>query len=238
MALALDMHTADPTVSVEWWSAPVSEIFSNEDMRLDAEHFNPTVSNAIQELRESGVELVTLSELATVELRGQFTRIWARDSDHGVPYLNATDLLTLFALGVPASGPRYLSHATATDLDSLVVRADWLLMTCSGTIGRVFYVPQRLDGWAATHDLVRIVPHDAGMTGYLYAWLSTPIARSQVLSYTHGGQIDHVTDAQVASILVPTLPREQTERINRETLNGLRARERAMETLMKVWPAI
>ena len=225
-------------VSVEWWSVPVSDIFSNEDVRLDAEHFNPTVSNAIRELRESGVELAPLSELASVELRGQFTRIWARDSDHGLPYLNATDLLTLFALGAPASGPRYLSYATATDLESLVIREGWLLMTCSGTIGRVFYVPQRLDGWAATHDLVRIIPHDAGMTGYLYAWLSAPLARSQVLSYTHGGQIDHVTDAQAASILVPILPREQIERINQEALNALQARESAMETLMKAWPSI
>ena len=227
-------------VSVEWWSVPVSDIFSNEDMRLDAERFNPAVSNAIQRLRESGVELVALSELASVELRSQFTRIWALDPEYGLPYLNATDLLSLFTLGVPASasGPRYLSYATDTDLDRLVVREDWLLMTCSGTIGRVFYVPKRLDGWAATHDLVRIVPRDDGMIGYLYAWLSTPIARSQVLSYTHGGQIDHVTDAQVAGILVPVLPRERIEQINREALSALRARESAMETLMNVWSAI
>ena len=205
-------------------------------MRLDAEHFNPTVSNAIQALQESGVELAPLSELASVELRNQFTRIWARDSAHGLPYLNATDLLTLFTLGVPASGPRYLSYATATDLDRLVVREGWLLMTCSGTIGRVFYVPRRLNGWVATHDLVRIVPYDNDMIGYLYAWLSTPLARSQVLSYTHGGQIDHVTDAQVAGILVPVLSREQIDRINREALSALQARERAMETLMNVWP--
>ena len=224
-------------VSVEWWSVPVSDIFSNEDMRLDAERFNPAVSNAIQGLRESGVELVALSELASVELRSQFTRIWALDPEYGLPYLNATDLLSLFTLGVPASasGPRYLSYATDTDLDRLVVREDWLLMTCSGTIGRVFYVPKRLDGWAATHDLVRIVPRDDGIIGYLYAWLSTPIARSQVLSYTHGGQIDHVTDAQVAGILVPMLHREQIEQINREALS---AREISMETLMNVWPAI
>ena len=237
MILKPDLYPVTPPVSVQWWSVSISDIFLNEDIRIDAEHFNPAVSKAIQGLRESGVELVPLSELASVELRSQFTRIWARDSEYGLPYLNATDLLTLFALGAPASGSRYLSYATATDLDSLVIHEGWLLMTCSGTIGRVFYVPERLDGWAATHDLVRIMPNDARMTGYLYAWLNTSIARSQVLSYTHGGQIDHVTDAQVAGILVPLLPSEQIEQINCEALSALQSRESALESMMKAWPA-
>ena len=79
-------------------------------------------------------------------------------------------------------------------------------MTCSGTIGRVFYVPKRLDGWVATHDLIRIIPKGDSLAGYLYAWLSQPDAQTQILSHTHGGQIDHVTDKQVGTVLVPRLP--------------------------------
>lgn len=88
----------------------------------------------------------------------------ATDRKHGLPYLNATDLLSLMALGVPAR-QRYLSCETETDIDALVIREGMLLLTCSGTIGRVFYVPSRLDGWAATHDLIRIVPAQPEMAG-------------------------------------------------------------------------
>jgi len=199
-------------------------------------HFDPAVASAIKELKQAEHETIRLSDLASVELRNQFVRIWAKDAEHGIPYLNATDLLSLLALGIPASGQRYLSYKTETNSKGLVVHEGWLLMTCSGTIGRVFYVPQRLDGWAATHDIIRIVPHDQGITGYLYAWLSTPVAQAQILSHIHGGQIDHITDEQVAGTLVPKLPAKQIREIHEKVMKALHAREQAIQTLVNAWP--
>ena len=226
-----DHNTGQPPVLSESWSVSISEIDSNLGMRLDARHYNPVAANAVKKLRESGVKLRRLSGLAHLELPGQFTRIWAKDQEHGVPYLNATDLLSLMALGVPAGGPRYLSYATATDIEKLVIRKGTLLMTCSGTIGRVFYVPERLNGWAGTHDLVRIVPNETKMTGFLYAYLGTAAAQNQILSHTHGGQIDHVTAAQVANCLVPVPNDAQITKLNDEIMEGFRLRERAIKIL-------
>lgn len=222
--------------AVESWSTPIQSIFADSDVRLDATHFDLTAANAVSQLKDSGYELDRLSDVASVELRNQFTRIWAKDAAHGLPYLNATDLLSLFALGVPAGGLRYLSHATETNIKALIVRKNWLLLTCSGTIGRVFYVPERLDGWVATHDLIRIIPK-TDLAGYLYAWLSTPIAQAQILSHTHGGQIDHVTDIQVSDVLVPRLPSDQVRSINKEVKRALIAREKAIATLTNAWPS-
>ena len=221
---------------IESWSVPVTEIFANTNIRLDATYFDPKAAYVVRSLRNSGLQLSELSDLARVELRSQFTRIWAQDRKHGIPYFNATDLLSLFALGEPGGGLRYLSHATDTNIDSLVVREGWLLMTCSGTIGRVFYVPRRLDGWVATHDLIRIIANDPGMTGYLYAWLRTPTAQAQILRHTHGGQIDHVTDNQVAGVLVPHLPPSEIQRIHTLVSAALLDREKAIENLNQAWP--
>ena len=223
------------SILVESWAVPIDKVFSNADIRLDAAHFNPATANTVQELRDSGLELKPLSKLASVELRNRFTRIWARDREHGLPYLNATDLLSLLALGVPAGGLRYLSYVTDTNIESLVIHEGWILMSCSGTISRVFYVPKRLDGWVATHDLIRIVPKQTDMAGYLYAWLSTSVAQSQILSHTHGGQIDHVTDAQVAGVLVPLLPPSKIKTINTRVMKALRSREQAIESLNSAW---
>lgn len=229
------LDTPDAADSVDSWSLSVKAIFDNPDVRLDATHFDPKTARIIDELQKSDMELRPLSDFADVELRGQFTRIWAKDAEHGLRYLNATDLLSLLALGVPAGGLRYLSHATETNIDSLIIREGWLLMTCSGTIGRVFYVPKRLDGWAATHDLIRIMPKDAETAGYLYAWLGTRMAQAQVLRHTHGGQIDHVTDNQVAEILVPKLSAYQTKKIDERIMQALQEREKAIETLTNSW---
>ena len=221
--------------STESWSVSIADIFENSTVRLDASHFDPKAVAAVQHLKESGLELKRLSDVASVELRGQFTRIWAKDEEYGVRYLNATDMLSLLALGVPAGGQRFLSYATETNIDRLLIREGWLLMTCSGTIGRVFYVPKCLNGWAATHDLIRILPNESGMTGYLHAWLSTPLAQVQILSHTHGGQIDHVTDEQVSEILVPLLPQERIKRISKNVMKALHAREKAIKALTNAW---
>ena len=225
----------DDRKAVEAWSVSVSDILATSDLRLDATHFDQDSTEAVEALQESDVSVDQLSELASVELRSQFTRIWAEGPEHGLPYLNATDLLSLFALGVPAGGQRHLSYATETDIDSLIIREGWLLMTCSGTIGRVFYVPARLDGWAATHDLIRIIPNHKYLAGYLYAWLSQPSAQTQILSHTHGGQIDHVTDAQVGTVLVPRLPTDEIKRISRWVIRAIHAREQSTERINSAW---
>ena len=229
-------HSADqPPVLSKCWSVSISEIVSSVGTRLDARHFNPAAANAVETLRDTGLDLQPLSRLADVQLPSQFTRIWAKDREHGLPYLNATDLLSLMALGVPAGGPRYLSHATNTDMKRLVIHKGTLLMSCSGTIGRVFYVPERLDGWVATHDLIRIVPNESQMTGFLHAYLSTTLAQEQILSHTHGGQIDHVTDLQVGSCLVPIPGDNQIKHVGGKVLDALSLREQAIEVLTNAW---
>lgn len=218
-------------------SVPVERVRSDPALRFDATHYDPAVDAVVGGLRASGLLLSPLSDLASLHLPGQFTRVWAKDAEHGIPYLNATDLLSLFALGLPSAGPRFLSRYSETDLEALRVREGWLLMTCSGTIGRVFAMPGRLDGWAATHDLIRIVP-PRGMVGYLFAWCSTPAARAQILSHTHGGQIDHVTEEQVAGLLVPRLSAKRVREIDRKVVEALEARERALEDLLEAWAVL
>lgn len=186
------------------WGVPVTDVINQGQIRLDAEHYDPIVVENDRRLRSLGVELKPLSEFADVRLPGMFTRIWAKDDKYGVPYLNATDLMSYFALGIPAQ-ERFLSHASAVNVTPLIVKCGMILITCSGTIGRVFDVPKALDGWAGTHDLVRIIPHDPSMKGFLRAYLTSSFAQIQILGHTHGGQIDHVTDDQVASCLVPVL---------------------------------
>lgn len=228
---------ASPTVpnpAPRHWALSVERIFSDEGLRLDVSRFDPDLDAQVQALRDSKHDVDTLGNLAKVDLPSRFERVWAKDEGHGLPYLNATDLLSLFAIGVP-SQTRYLSRQSNVDVDALVVRRNWLLMTCSGTIGRIFHVPGRLDGWVATHDLIRIRPKP-GMVGYLFAWFMTESARTQVLSHTHGGQIDHVTADQVRSVLVPVLPKDQVRRIDQSVRKALRTREKGLAQLENLWP--
>ena len=220
---------------VNSWNTPIDSVLGDEQVRIDALHYNPAHEDGLQKLRESGLPLKPLRDLASVGLPSQFTRIWADDPQHGHPYMSPTDLMSLFAIGKPSKELRYLSHATDTDVEQLVVQQGWLLMTCSGTIGRVYHVPERLDGWIATHDLLRIRANSPDQIGYLYAWLQTPIAQAQVFSHTHGGQIDHITDDQIKTLLVPMLPENRIRAINDQVIKALRVREKALKSIVRAW---
>ena len=216
----------------ESWTLSVSRIFDDAGLRLDAGYHNPNaVSETIRRMKESNLKLKRLGDLAEVRLPTQFARVWASDEEHGSPYLNATDLLNLFVRGVPTGDMRYLSRSSRVDFDALVLRKNTLLVTCSGTIGRVYHVPQRLDGWAATHDLIRVTPDD-DLAGYLYAWCLSPAAQVQITNPTHGAQIDHITDDQLREILVPVLPAGKMRAINAEVLGALEVREAALATII------
>lgn len=220
--------------AVETWSVPLADIYINENLRLDASHYDRQAEAALKELNNTDFPLKPLSELASVNLPGQFTRIWAQDEKHGIRYINATDLMSLTGIGVPIGELRFLSRESHVDIKELTIHTGWILLTCSGTIGRVFYVPQRLDGWVATHDFIRIIPHDNIPVGFLHAYLSSQIAQKQILSHTHGGQIDHVTHHQVGSIMVPILAKDKILEIHRCTMQALRQREEAIANLAKI----
>jgi len=215
------------------WSVTADEITEGKDARLDAGSYEPGLTETLEELAAGAKELVPLGDLAQVSLGKWFERVFTDDPEHGVPYCNATDLLNLMAFGVP-SASRYLSPATRTDIDSLLIREGWLLLTCSGSVSRVFYVGRRLHGWVATHDIVRIVPHD-NFTGYLYAWLGTPQAKRHIAGHQHGGVVQHITAQQVAESLVPRFSASVERRINKVVIRALQDRERAIETLVDAW---
>ncbi|MEQ3678955.1 hypothetical protein [Pseudophaeobacter sp.] len=215
------------------WGVSVSDIATQSGKRMDAEHYDPAVMENTAQLSALGVPLAPLADFADVSLPSMFTRIWAQDSKYGIPYLNATDLMSYFALGVPAQ-ERYLSRASNVKMAPLIVKKEMILVTCSGTIGRVFDVPPDLDGWAGTHDIVRITPHKPELKGFLRAYLASSFAQIQILSHTHGGQIDHVTGDQVASCMVPRLDYDAMLKISKSAAKADKMRSNGVKQMNNV----
>jgi type I restriction enzyme S subunit len=220
--------------NVETWAISLQEIYDNAGRRLDASHYNRQTAIAVRELEDSECPLKPLSAIADVRLPGQFVRIWAEDKAYGFPYVNATDLMSLTGIGNFSGNARYLSKETDTNIEELIIHEGWLLMTCSGTIGRVFYVPKRLNGWVATHDLIRIIPNKEIPVGFLHAYLSSPIAQKQISGYMHGGQIDHVSHHQIGEVLIPVLPKGQMSDLHKRTMKALEQREQSIAALAKI----
>ncbi|WP_395737069.1 N-6 DNA methylase [Prosthecobacter sp.] len=120
-----------------------------------------------------------------------------------------------------------------------VLRAQYgdLLITRSGTIGRVAYVTNRLVGAVVSDDMIRVRIKDEGMRFYVYAYLQSTAGYNQMLKNEYGSVQQHLEAKHIASIIVPVPPKWQdVSDIVNATRAAVTAREKfeaSFLTLMK-----
>ena len=102
------------------------------------------------------------------------------------------------------------------------------LITCSGTIAKVTITPKHWDGWTANQHIIRVVPVNSEIAGYLYAWLSSDYAYPLITRYIYGAVVDEINDAQVSAVVIPLLHDKKTQwEINDTVLEANRKRTEA-----------
>jgi type I restriction enzyme S subunit len=81
-------------------------------------------------------------------------------------------------------------------IDIYRVKRNWILVTCSGTIGRTSLVRNYWHDWTATNHLLRIVPQENDINpGYLTAFLLSIYGRVQFQRLIYGGVVDEIGEA-------------------------------------------
>lgn len=151
----------------------------------------------------------------------RFKRVYAV-KESGVPYLSPSEAL-LFR----PSSERFLSKSRTEDLEQYLACEGWALLTCSGTVGRIVYVDDRLSSFAFTHDLIRIVPRDDTQMGYLCAYLSSWIGQALLTKDQYGAAVKHLEAHHVNSVPVPLLPEGTRQAIDKNILKAYGLREQA-----------
>ena len=156
-----------------------------------------------------------------------FSRIFVKDNEHGVPYLAASD--TVLA---DLNTGRFIANKQAKDLSYLMLKKDWILITCSGTIGNVTYTNSTFENHLATHDLIRVIPNDKIIKkGCLYAYLSSKYGYNQLTQSRFGGVVKHINADHVNNISIPKFPDSFQTDIDDLIQESSRLREEATELL-------
>ena len=200
--------------------APVTRIDSTwlyrVGMRLDAGHYNRETIDAHRQLESSGLAMERLGDVTErIFIPPRFKRVYV-DQDHGIPFLQGTHLPQFKPTDI-----KYLSRSAHRNIRHWLIREGWVLVTCSGTIGRVGIALRQWDGWAASQHIMRIVPQIGGPCppGYVYAWLSSPLGQAQ-FNGVYGAVVDEITAEQVGSILIP-VPETGEQQAIVNTVNDL-----------------
>jgi len=213
-------------------------------LRLDASYYNRDVIEAIAALKRSDMGVKPLGELAErVFIPPRFKRIYVEES-HGIPFLQGSHIVHFDPADI-----KYLSRTAHARLDRWIIHSGWILITCSGTVGRVTMAPTHWDGWAASQHILRVVPKDDRTCppGYLATFLASPLGHVQLTAQIYGAVVDELTEEQAKSVLVPvavTTPQQQAvQQVNELALRSMEERSaavnsthRAMADLIAILP--
>ncbi|MFM9912628.1 MAG: restriction endonuclease subunit S [Methylophilaceae bacterium] len=177
---------------------------ANLNQRLEANYHNPLVQAVTNHLRNHAAQVLALGDeqlTKNIILPGRFKRVYV-DEKQGIPFIGGKEILEL-----DPRGEKYLSlkHHGARIADQLILHENMILITCSGTIGKVNIVPKHWEGWAGSQHMLRAVPANLEWAGYLYAWLSSEWALPLIRRHTYGAVVFEIDQYQLAEVPVPLL---------------------------------
>jgi type I restriction enzyme, S subunit len=180
----------------------------SSEFRLEAHFYNPVVRAAIGNLQKSPFQKHSINELShDVIMGGRFKRNYV-DPAYGTPFLSGRNIIQIRPTDL-----NYVSNTETKNLSDLLVKRGWILVTCSGTIGRTCFVWNNFEKFASSQHILRVVPDEAKIDpAYLSAFLASEYGYQQIIRFRHGSVIDELTDHQLKKVIVPViLPTNQQE---------------------------
>lgn len=183
---------------VKWCSISLSDVIGR-GKRLEASVFDVEAKQARQLVEKGKYPVVMLcgnAGLATSYTGARFKRIWVEHSDY--PIYQPSSILD-----IKPTPDGYISSKTKVDIDGLRVSKGQILMTCSGTIGKVAYVSDTLDSLIFSHDLLRITCKNYYDAGYIYTYFKTKVGQKILTTNMYGAVISHIEAEHLDMIPVP-----------------------------------
>lgn len=184
----------------------IQSIISSHNTRFEA--FYHTSSNrSVYDYITSNFEYKTLGELTSNIFRpGIFKREYVAN---GVTFLGGADIL----MAIPDSDKK-LSYRQVERMPELKVKKNWILVTCGGTIGNTVLIDAQLEKCVISQHVMRVVPKDDILKGYLFAVLSSKIGKDLITMFTTGSVIPQIEAHHLELVPVPLLDKGLMEQID------------------------
>lgn len=217
---------------------------SFNDLNPESLSFNPiqylpqynAALKTVLTIGDSGdFEVSRLGDIATAVFNGpRFKRPYA---DKGVttgkdilPYYTGTALTQRRSENIKYLDRTKADKITKKYLDKLVIHAGYVLISDSGTLGRITYALTEHEGVIATNNLIRVVIEDLALRGYVYKFLQSDLGQDLVLKNSYGTNQEHLEPHDIAEIPIPVpRDREVLERIGLKAIASIEAFEASLK---------
>ncbi len=207
------------------------DINVESDLRLNASFYRPVHRDLKESLdrkaKRRGWQVSTIGEITTrIFYPTRFKRSYVDAGTDSIPFYGGSQISQL----IPTSD-KFLSR-TAKNIDDLIVREGWILVTRSGTTGIVSSVPRAWDGIAMSEHVIRIVPNGIVSPEYIETYLRSSVGQSLLAAGIFGSVIDEITPEHIASIPIPLLGDSQQARVITKLMcDAQQARNAAIENI-------
>ena len=121
-----------------------------------------------------------------------------------MPYLTANGALELRRFSIKWIDPRKANATQKNAINMLKVKEGDILITRSGTIGKVTYATKNMsESYLVSDDLIRVRVKDTNLRAYLIAYFCSNTALSLMLLDEYGSVQQHLQPRHIQQMLIP-----------------------------------
>lgn len=173
---------------------------SDLDGRLEGSYHIPLIEVIERYISKKAIVKNLNSEDITekIILPGRFKRVYV-EKGNGKVFLGGKEINQL-----DPENKKYLSLAHHSDRikKELNIIKDMVLVTCSGTIGKVALVPEHWNNWTLNQHVMRIVSKEQ-YYALIFTWLNSEYGKELIRRQTYGSVVNEITDKQLGAIGIP-----------------------------------
>ena len=183
---------------------------------INPQHYSPRLNKSIENVldfnEKDGWSVTTIGQLeAGIKIfigpRWNASNLkieHPHDTRSLIPYLTANGALELRRFSIKWIDPSKATLAQKIYMDMLRVQEGDILITRSGTIGKVTYATQNLaEKYLVSDDLVRIRVQDKNLRAYLLSYFTSSTALSLMLLDEYGSVQQHLQPRHIQEMLIP-----------------------------------
>ena len=203
----IKVDTLDKSKSVHTFNVKLSEMAG----RADASYHVPIVDAIVDILKKNAAEVTTVGDeriSKSVVLAGVFKRTYVEE-EYGYPFLGGKEITQL-----NPKTEKFLSkaiHKTRYEKE-LKVTENTVLVTDRGTIGTVALVPKHWNNYAVSQNVLKLVPANNDIAGYIYIFLSSECGRVLLRRQTYGSVVDMIDNHSLEMVEFPLLKNQDVQK--------------------------
>lgn len=201
----------------------------NNGHRYDASAYNIEAMNALRKVKRNKHGFVyLLSDDGLIDnayYPGRYKRIY-NENGTGEPFYLPSQLEEIYPK--PA---KYISPLTAVSLQNDRIKANTLLLSRSGTIGKCTISSKTTIDKLFSDDVIRVSFKDNTDLGYVYAFLNTETGLLILQSNNYGAVIDHIEPEHLANVPIPNAPKELKKSIHNLIVESYGLRDKSNDLI-------